>query len=102
MNKLENKAQEYAQINDDKHSNVALSFSKYDIATAFQDGAEWMQKEREFAQRWIPIDEKHPELDILGMLVDPIIFKHNDGLIYISYQNFDFTTTTHWRPIELK
>ncbi len=56
----------------------------------------------EFAQRWIPIEEEHPDLDILGMLVDPVIFKGTDGLVYVTYMSFDFTKITHWRPIELK
>ena len=50
MKKIEEASNDYAQINDDKYCNVSKNFDKYDIAQAFQHGAE-------FAQRveWRPI-----------------------------------------------
>ena len=66
---IEDKAQEFAGINEDKAANSAHSYSKYDIADAYQQGADFgyslaesrIKKEYEWKLRWIPISEKKPE-----------------------------------------
>lgn len=66
---IEDKAQEFAEINEDNKCNYSFSYNKYDIANAFQKGAEFgyalaenrMKKEYEWKLRWIPISEKMPE-----------------------------------------
>lgn len=62
---IEDKAQEFAEINEDKECNYSFSYNKYDIANAFQNGGEFgyalaenrMKKEYEWKLRWIPIYE---------------------------------------------
>jgi len=41
MKTIEDKAQEFAEINDDKAANAAMCYDKYDIADAFEKGAEY-------------------------------------------------------------
>lgn len=38
---IEDAAKEYAEINEDKAANSAHSYSKYDIADAYQQGIIW-------------------------------------------------------------
>ena len=62
---IEDAAQDFAAINDDKAANSAHSYSKYDIADAYQQGAEFgyklaenrIKKEYEEKLMWIPIYE---------------------------------------------
>jgi hypothetical protein len=44
MKTIEDKAQEYSEINDDKAANNAFCYNKYDIAIAFEEGAEFGYK----------------------------------------------------------
>ena len=68
---IEDKAQEFAEINEDNKCNYSFSYNKYDIANAFQNGAEFgyalaenrIKKEYEWKLRWIPVEEKLPEID---------------------------------------
>ena len=63
---IEDAAQDFAAINDDKAANSAHSYSKYDIADAYQQGADFgyslaenrIKKEYEEKLRWIPVEEK--------------------------------------------
>ena len=58
---IEDAAQDFAAINDDKAANSAHSYSKYDIADAYQQGADFgyslaenrIKKEYE---EWHPLD----------------------------------------------
>ena len=67
---IEDAAQDFAAINDDKAANSAHSYSKYDIADAYQQGADFgyslaenrIKKEYEEKLRWIPIEEKLPDI----------------------------------------
>ena len=72
---IEDKAQEFAGINEDKKCNYSFSYNKYDIANAFQNGAEFgyalaenrMKKEYEEKLCWIPIDKlENPTIPFLG------------------------------------
>ena len=62
---IEDKAQEFAEINEDKKCNYSFSYNKYDIANAFQNGAQFgyalaenrIKKEYEWKLRWIPVEE---------------------------------------------
>ncbi len=66
---IEDAAQDFAAINEDKACNSAHSYSKYDIADAYQQGADFgyglaenrIKKEYEEKLRWIPVEEKLPE-----------------------------------------
>ena len=68
---IEDAAQDFAEINDDKAANSAHSYSKYDIADAYQQGADFgyclaenrIKKEYEEKLRWIPVEEKLPPLN---------------------------------------
>jgi len=67
---IEDAAQDFAAINDDKAANSAHSYSKYDIADAYQQGADFgyslaenrIKKEYEERLRWIPVEEKLPDI----------------------------------------
>ena len=67
---IEDAAQDFAAINEDKASNSSHSYSKYDIAYAYQQGAEFgyelaenrIKKEYEEKLRWVPVEEKLPEI----------------------------------------
>ena len=44
MKTIEDKAQEYANITEDKAANKAICYDKYDIADSFEAGAEFGYK----------------------------------------------------------
>ena len=66
---IEDKAQDFAGINEDKAANYAFCYNKYDIADAYEHGADFgyalaanrIKKEYEEKLRWIPVHEKMPE-----------------------------------------
>jgi len=66
---IEDSAQDLAGINEDKATNYSFSYNKYDIADAYQQGADFgynlaenrVKKEYEEKIRWITIEEKRPE-----------------------------------------
>ena len=82
---IEDAAQDFAAINEDKASNSAHSYSKYDIADAYQQGAEFgyelaenrIKKEYEEKLRWTRVEENPPPLKMW------VICKHEE--IYDTY-----------------
>ena len=95
MKTIKQASQCYAGINDDKSSNLAIVYDKYDLAISFISGIE-------FAQRWISVEEELP----IGVW---IIVKHDIidsyGVCRIAGKidyNFVKSTFTHWRPINLE
>lgn len=103
---IEDKAQEFAEINEDKKCNYSFSYNKYDIANAFQNGAEFgyalaenrIKKEYEEKLRWIPISEKKPEnlewVDCKSEVGDHYVgcYLENYGI-----KTGEPATITHWR-----
>jgi hypothetical protein len=72
---IEDKAQEFADINEDKACNYAFCYNKYHIADAYEHGADFgyglaenrIKKEYEEKLRWIPIDKlENPTIPFLG------------------------------------
>ena len=78
---IEDAAQDFAAINEDKACNSAYSYSKYDIADAYQQGADFgyglaqndVKKKYEEKNRWIPITEKLPPLN------EYVLFEYSEG-----------------------
>lgn len=68
---IEDKARKYAAINDDKAANLAMSYSKYHIAYAFQNGAEFGYELAE--------NKLKQEVDILKTKSNP---KYNAFAVY--------------------
>ena len=113
---IEDAAQDFAAINDDKAANSAHSYSKYDIADAYQQGADFgyslaenrIKKEYEEKLRWIPVEEKLPESNKIA-----IVFKTKTERIYYGFyglscnfyvilaelldKNIQVNEVTHWR-----
>ena len=85
---IEDAAQDFAAINDDKAANSAHSYSKYDIADAYQQGADFgyslaenrIKKEYEENLRWIPVEEELPE----KMQTEPSVSK----VVQVKSKNF--------------
>lgn len=103
---IEDAAQDFAAINDDKAANSAHSYSKYDIADAYQQGADFgyslaenrIKKEYEEKLRWIPVIEKMPEN------LEWVDCKSGVGDHYVGcyLENYGIktgkpATITHWR-----
>lgn len=107
---IEDKAQEFAGINEDKKCNYSFSYNKYDIANAFQNGAEFgyalaesrIKKEYEWKLRWIPIEEEMPKnySAVLAVIKSPSCtwveeIGYGDGKFQLPGRgNTDFVT--HW------
>ena len=121
---IEDAAQDFAAINDDKAANSAYSYSKYDIADAYQQGADFgyslaenrIKKEYEEKLRWIPVEEILPEFDnskypngdfekyevkFCTGGISPKCFIQISHLIREDKFSgeFDWTRATHWRRI---
>ena len=108
---IEDKAQEFAGINEDKKCNYSFSYNKYDIANAFQNGAEFgyalaesrIKKEYEWKLRWIPISEKMPTEFEKQLLVKNENYNYVDLRFFNHQKQFDLLCKihnyTHWRPI---
>ena len=109
---IEDAAQDFAEINDDKAANSAHSYSKYDIADAYQQGADFgyclaenrIKKEYEEKLRWIPVEEKLPEINKYGF-TEELSTKNEYGITnQKGYKNAkgkftwcDTSNVTHWR-----
>ena len=112
---IEDAAQDFAAINEDKASNSAHSYSKYDIADAYQQGAEFgyelaenrIKKEYEEKLRWIPVEENLPEIGERVLLKNEFyeyvgfLSKNKKDFraltVEISYSNEKIKGVTHWR-----
>ena len=85
---IEDVAQDFAAINEDKACNSAHSYSKYDIADAYQQGADFgydlaenrIKKEYEEKLRWIPVEERLPK----KMQTEPSVSK----VVQVKSKNF--------------
>ena len=114
---IEDAAQDFAEINDDKAANSAHSYSKYDIADAYQQGADFgyclaenrIKKEYEEKLRWIPVEERLPENQELVLVKTnrncvSTAYLHGKISGFITYGEeafVDFGSITHWRSIFL-
>ena len=110
---IEDAAQDFAAINDDKAANSAHSYSKYDIADAYQRGADFgyslaenrVKKEYEEKLRWIPVEEELPTIHVDVILKcesgfwDKGCLIHQSGDNMFSSSSGDLDIVTHWRPI---
>ena len=118
---IEDKAQEFAEINEDKKCNYSFSYNKYDIANAFQNGAEFgyslaenrIKKEYEWKLRWIPVEEKLPEKIQKQPYITHVVqvksttfaeplcaYYNHDHCVWLSYpfgNSAKLLTVTHWR-----
>ena len=120
---IEDAAQDFAAINDDKAANTAHSYSKYDIADAYQQGADFgyslaenrIKKEYEEKLRWIPVEESMPierEIVIIKVnrrLTEKVTSTHIaigeclinsfTGNLWIFDKSYSAGYVTHWRHI---
>ena len=94
---IEDAAQDFAAINEDKASNSAHSYSKYDIADAYQQGAEFgyelaenrIKKEYEEKLRWISPNVKPKLMDENSMFSVNVSIRVEQGEYeYSGYYNF--------------
>ena len=105
---IEDAAQDFAAINDDKAANSAHSYSKYDIADAYQQGADFgyslaenrIKKEYEEKLRWIPTIEQTPTAteigDWDGKRSDFVLAKTKNGSHYILRVYEGFSNGEKW------
>ena len=97
---IEDAAQDFAAINDDKAANSAHSYSKYDIADAYQQGADFgyslaenrIKKEYEEKLRWIPVTEDLPDRDNYTQC----LWKNEKGEIWFGMAR-ESQKPTHWK-----
>lgn len=106
---IEDAAQDFAEINDDKAANSAHSYSKYDIADAYQQGANFgyclaenrIKKEYEEKLRWIPVEEKEPPKDLILMKLSNGEIRLGHFLSKMSTSSGIFVNVTHFRNLFL-
>lgn len=94
MKTIEEESKKYSGRSEDKFSNVAKVYDKYDIEQAFESGVE-------FAQRWIPVSEF--DFDKYGS--EYVLLKNSEKSIPVIKQvlcNNDLTDYILYRTIELK
>jgi len=105
MKTIEEVSKEYSGISEDKYSNTAHAFDKYDIQNAFEAGVD-------FAQRWISVEEELPtdnekylvKINGWGIGLHPFnehyqCWDDEDGDDY--FTDAKGGKITHWRKIEL-
>lgn len=105
MKTIEEAAIEYSERSEDKFSNSAKVYDKFDIEDAFSEGVE-------FAQRWIPVEEENTPEEEFGFYKPVLVLNEKYGMCSsAAYKNGKFipdnpvieeNEITHWRPIELK
>lgn len=97
MKRIEQASNEYAGITDDKFHNCSHIYSPNDMSSAFEAGVE-------FAQRWIPIEEELPHVNIDVLLMDEnkstvIGFLNKYGVFQVDRPKGKIT---HWRKINIE
>lgn len=106
MKTIEQAADDYAGLTEDKYHNQSLCYSPNDIYDAFEAGAA-------FTQRWIPVEEGLPGIKdksyqiLVKMKPTPqgtILYRVLAVLSFESesYRNLKAQEYTHWRLIEIQ
>lgn len=101
MKTIEEESKKYSGRSEDKFSNVAKVYDKYDIEQAFESGVEWMKKQYDEMIRWIPVSEF--DFDKYGS--EYVLLKNSEKSIPVIKQvlcNNDLTDYILYRTIELK
>jgi len=109
MKTIEEAALEYAEheANDFPSGDCRADMNLCEIEDWFKDA---FKAGAEFAQRWISVDEKLPEIDESGE--SDLILMKIDHFVYVGNYNEDGEwvelitrekyTPTHWRQIDIK